>query len=91
MRWLQPFCNALSTSPPYDFGVSENDRLCPRCGAYWGCDCPREELMLPADEACEHDWADAVGVELDEVIELGPGEHVVVCRLCGTYAVWSPR
>lgn len=47
--------------------------------------------MLSADDACEHDWADAVGVELDEVIELGPDEHVVVCRLCGTYAVWSPH
>lgn len=47
--------------------------------------------MLPVDDACEHDWADAVGVELDEIIELADGESVVVCRLCGLYAVRSRR
>jgi transcription elongation factor Elf1 len=61
-------------------------RLCPRCGAYWNCDCQIEELAMPVDPACEHDWVDAVGVEIDiDVID--KDASVVVCRLCGLYAV----
>ena len=75
-------------------------QLCPRCGAYWRCDCVRDEvtftyeqlrqrgsqLTLPEDKACQHDWAEAVGVEI--VAELDAAEsQVYVCRLCGLYAV----
>jgi hypothetical protein len=60
-------------------------RLCPKCGAYWRCDCRLEDLSLPSVN-CDHDWADAVGVELDESLD-GAGSRVVVCRLCGLYAV----
>jgi hypothetical protein len=57
------------------------DPLCPRCGAYWGCDCPRDDLFQPSIEGCDHDWVEAVGVEvLDELDEY-------LCRLCGLYAV----
>jgi hypothetical protein len=63
------------------------DKLCPTCGAYWACDCPPpDEFAYVPVAGCEHDWAEAVGVEnLDE-----PGaedSHVFVCRLCGIYAV----
>ena len=59
-------------------------RLCPVCGAYWQCDCRPEELVMPATPGCEHDWTDAVGVDID--VDLGEVK-VVVCRLCGLYAV----
>ena len=66
--------------------------LCPKCGAYWECDCPPEdrsglELGQPLDPACNHDWVDAVGVDRDEV--LPEGTRVIMCRLCGLYAVTS--
>ena len=68
--------------------------LCPKCGAYWDCDCvieafdlpPGPALDMPIDPDCDHDWLDAVGVEL--LLETdNPDAHVVVCRLCGSYAV----
>ncbi len=68
--------------------------LCPKCGAYWACDCIIEpdyspfdaSLSTPIDPGCDHDWLDAVGVEL--LVETdNPDAHVVVCRLCGSYAV----
>jgi hypothetical protein len=61
-------------------------RLCPKCGAYWRCGCGIEELAFPADEGCSHDWADAVGIELDGDLGLYDA-RVVVCRLCGLFAV----
>lgn len=36
-----------------------------------------------------HDWVPAVGVERDEV--LPPDLEVIVCRLCGLYAVTAAR
>ena len=86
----------------------EQTRLCPKCGAYWKCDCvietpasaPRRlqsqpRLQRPAEPAgliaapdagCQHDWSEVVGVELDD--DAVPGEaQVMVCRLCGLYAV----
>ena len=86
-------------------------KLCPRCGAYWACDCvieapppqrvpprpPRELTAPPAQEqleppplmqaaGCPHDWAEVVGVELDDDASFGEAQ-VLVCRLCGIYAV----
>ena len=64
-------------------------KLCPKCGAYWQCDCVIEELAqtgaltLPESAGCSHDWVDAVGVE---VVDLEAAK-VLVCRLCGLYAV----
>jgi hypothetical protein len=64
-----------------------SQKLCPRCGAYWRCDCLVEELSFVADARCEHDWVDAVGVELDsDGLDLETAK-VLVCRLCGLYAV----
>lgn len=41
---------------------------------------------MPADPGCDHDWIDAVGVEL--FVDLDNRDaHVVVCRLCGSYTV----
>jgi hypothetical protein len=63
------------------------EKLCPRCGAYWSCGCVLEELAFPVTPGCEHDWTDAVGVELD-VEELDAEKtRVLLCRLCGLYAV----
>ena len=45
-----------------------------------------ESLDIPVDPAYEHDWLDAVGVEL-LVDTDNPDAHVVVCRLCGAYSV----
>jgi hypothetical protein len=60
--------------------------LCPRCGAYWRCDCRFEDLNPIVDRTCAHDWNEAMGVEVDE--ELAPdGARVYVCRLCGLYSV----
>jgi hypothetical protein len=68
-------------------------RLCPRCGAYWQCDCryeppprPESEPAAPRrdDDSCPHDWAEALGVDLD--LDLSETQ-VLVCRLCGLYAV----
>ena len=76
-----------------------NEKLCPRCGAYWQCDCvldvvelrPREieGLSLPSNPGCQHDWSEAVGVDLDpDLLPRGDSEvQVMVCRLCGLYAV----
>jgi hypothetical protein len=72
------------------------DRFCPKCGAYWKCDCKLDvvelragaldKLAMPVQAGCQHDWTEAVGVEVDET--LVPGEaQVMVCRLCGIYAV----
>lgn len=41
---------------------------------------------MPAEAGCEHDWLDAVGVELLADTD-SPDAHVVVCRLCGAYSV----
>jgi hypothetical protein len=69
----------------YDFSVSEVS-LCPRCGAYWRCDCSFEDLNPLVDAACSHDWAEAIGVEIDD--DLAPeGAAVYLCRLCGIYSV----
>lgn len=66
------------------------ERLCPKCGAYWRCECSLEEALLAGSSAdamaCEHDWADAVGVDVDGDLGLYDAK-VVVCRLCGLYAV----
>jgi hypothetical protein len=35
---------------------------------------------------CQHDWTEVVGVELDEDASFGESQ-VLVCRLCGLYAV----
>lgn len=37
------------------------------------------------DQTCAHDWVQAVGVDLDA--ELPEDASVLVCRLCGLYAV----
>ena len=70
--------------------VDVEAKLCPKCGAYWRCDCSLEDLASPAyvaDGACKHDWTDAVGVDLDdERLSLNQAK-VLVCRLCGLYAV----
>jgi hypothetical protein len=85
----------------------ESAKLCPKCGAYWKCDCvieapapPPQRLRPPhpsapaepagllaaAHSACPHDWSEVVGVELDDDAVLGSAQ-VLVCRLCGLYAV----
>jgi hypothetical protein len=81
-------------------------KLCPKCGAYWSCDCvieppPREHFLPPFASreleeisappitqaaGCDHDWTEVVGVELDEDASFGEAQ-VLVCRLCGLYAV----
>lgn len=64
-----------------------SEKLCPRCGAYWACDCPPlEELSYIPVADCEHDWTEAVGVEVEMDVE-SEESHVFVCRLCGLYAV----
>jgi len=65
--------------------MSAVDRLCPKCGAYWVCGCEREELDQQTDPACMHDWVDAVGVDRDE--SFPDNARVIMCRLCGLYAV----
>ena len=83
----------------------ESSKLCPKCGAYWKCDCviepPPQRLRSPQrfdapaepagllaapDAGCQHDWSEVVGVELDDDAVLGEAQ-VLVCRLCGLYAV----
>jgi len=80
-------------------------KLCPKCGAYWDCDCvieaprrllsrePRDDappeptaLLAAPNAACQHDWSEVVGVELDDDASLAEA-RVLVCRLCGLYAV----
>jgi len=71
-------------------------KLCPRCGAYWKCDCTfeviemrepeLEKLAFPAKPGCVHDWVEAVGVEIEDDLVQGEAQ-VMVCRLCGIYAV----
>ena len=63
-----------------------SERLCPKCGAYWACDCTLQELMPFKDDGCQHDWMDAVGVELVDALD-PQTSRVLVCRLCGLYAV----
>jgi hypothetical protein len=65
--------------------------LCPRCGAYWRCNCPPPgiEPYLP-DPSCEHDWTPAVGVEVDEAA-YPEGGVVMLCRFCGIHAVVAER
>jgi hypothetical protein len=41
---------------------------------------------MPVKPGCQHDWTEAVGVEVD-VDLLSAESQVLVCRLCGTYAV----
>jgi hypothetical protein len=60
--------------------------LCPRCGAYWGCDCRLEDLKQPSEPGCHHDWVEAVAVDLDFDVS-DRRAKVLVCRLCGLYAV----
>jgi hypothetical protein len=74
-------CAGVASSG-YDRSVES--AFCPRCGAYWRCSCPREDLVLPVTPGCEHDWIEAVAVDLDE--DLGEAK-VMLCRLCGLYAV----
>jgi len=74
------------------------ERLCPKCGAYWQCDCVIEVVAPPLlvapsapdspyDDGCAHDWAEAVGVEvIDPTVD---ETKVFVCRLCGLYRVES--
>jgi hypothetical protein len=84
----------------------DSTKLCPKCGAYWKCDCvieapaatqrsirqraetPAEPsgLLAAQDSVCQHDWAEVVGVELDEDAVVGEAQ-VLVCRHCGLYAV----
>jgi hypothetical protein len=65
------------------------ERLCPRCGAYWRCDCILDEWRQPLDESCRHDWLPAMGVELEEGL---PDEAMpIMCRLCGLFAVQVPQ
>ena len=73
-------------------------RLCPRCGAYWACDCtfdtpspPKKRDSAPSDlnlpaVICNHDWVEVVGVEIDEGAS-DETARVMGCRLCGLYAV----
>ena len=38
------------------------------------------------NSGCQHDWSEALGVEVDD--QLASGEmQVLVCRLCGLYSV----
>lgn len=65
-----------------------DERLCPRCGAYWSCDCPRDDLVYVPVAGCDHDWTEAVGVDLDTAVQAASEEsHVFMCRHCGIYAV----
>lgn len=83
------------------------ERLCPKCGAYWACGCElevppaglsarpidagdRTSYGQPLDVTCAHDWVDAIGVEHDQ--EAFPeGARVLMCRLCGIYAVTTTQ
>lgn len=60
-------------------------KLCPKCGAYWRCDCVIEVPEYFPIPSCQHDWVEAVGVDID--FDLGEGNQVVLCRLCGLYSV----
>ncbi len=84
--------------------VHVESKLCPKCGAYWSCECVIEApapTHVPAPDAalheppqpeaaptsvCQHDWTQVVGVDLDEDAAFGEAQ-VLVCRLCGLYAV----
>ncbi len=67
--------------------AQDGTRLCPRCGAYWACDCePADAAGLSPDGGCDHDWSEVVAVELER--DAYPeGVRVVLCRRCGLYAV----
>jgi hypothetical protein len=45
-----------------------------------------EKLAFPAKPGCQHDWIEAVGVEIEDDLVQGEAQ-VMVCRLCGIYAV----
>jgi hypothetical protein len=68
-------------------------KLCPKCGAYWSCDCsfeappPVDWSAARIDGGCEHDWTEVLGVDLDEDLSRSSEAHVLLCRLCGLYAV----
>ena len=40
----------------------------------------------PMGGGCNHDWSEAIGVEVDEQLVSGETQ-VMVCRLCGLYSV----
>ncbi len=67
-------------------------RFCPKCGAYWACDCdltadlPAAVAFQPSTPGCDHDWSDVVAVEVERD-DFPTEARVVVCRLCGIYAV----
>jgi hypothetical protein len=69
-----------------------NEKLCPKCGAYWRCDCrfdeppPVDWRAASSDGGCQHDWTEVLGVELDQDIPQAEAQ-VLLCRLCGLYAV----
>ena len=51
----------------------------------------QSDSQVPASDAtntggCQHDWAEALGVEVDEQLVSGETQ-VLVCRLCGLYSV----
>jgi hypothetical protein len=62
------------------------ERFCPKCGAYWQCGCLLEEVSYLPRPGCEHDWVEAVAVEVEDDL-LPENAGVLVCRLCGLYAV----
>ncbi len=64
----------------------DEGRLCPKCGAYWACDCVLDDLSYAPVRNCDHDWVEAVGVELTEDLA-SEDTQVYLCRLCGIYAV----
>jgi hypothetical protein len=72
--------------------VAADERFCPKCGAYWRCDCRFDEPpgvdwhAAAVDGGCLHDWTEVLGVELDEDIAQEQAK-VLLCRLCGLYAV----
>jgi hypothetical protein len=74
----------------YALGVDE--RFCPKCGAYWKCDCRFDDppavdwSAQRVESGCNHDWNEVLGVDLDETLTQGEA-LVLVCRLCGLYAV----
>jgi hypothetical protein len=75
-----------------NYAVVVDEKLCPKCGAYWSCDCsfeppPRVDWSAArTDGGCHHDWNEVLGVELDEAVTRTEAQ-VLVCRLCGIYAV----
>jgi hypothetical protein len=75
------------------YALSVKERLCPKCGAYWVCDCSFDEparvdwSRTSAGPGCDHDWTEVLGVDLDEAVSHAGEARVLLCRLCGLYAV----